>query len=72
MFNPDADGPHILSKARKIDLAKGPNPKRKFTLMAVIETVKAAFRLIAAAVVVDDGFDACAKPGSAFPLVEWQ
>src|SRR5579862_955384 len=54
LLDPDAERPHVLRQPRKVGLVVGPQLARLLGLLAPIGAVEAAFRLIAAAVVVDD------------------
>src|SRR5262249_46815621 len=52
-FDTDAERAHVLSDAGKINLAEGPQFARLLGLLAAIDAIEAALRLIAAGIVVD-------------------
>ena len=54
-FDADAERAHVLGDAGEIRLAEGPQFARFVGLLAAIDAIEAALRLIAAAVIVDHG-----------------
>src|SRR5262245_34036428 len=53
LLDPYAERAHVLGDAREADLAEGPHLQCLFRLLAAIDAVEAALRLVAARVVVD-------------------
>src|SRR4051812_28932676 len=57
LFDTDAERAHVLGDLGEVDLIVGPEFARAIVVRLIgIDTVEAALRLVAAAVVVDDGY----------------
>src|SRR5262249_20808067 len=54
LFDPDAHRAHILGEPREVHLVEGPQRTATLGLLTAIDTIEAALRLVAAAVVVDN------------------